>query len=248
MYGRGLSDGTKAKHDAKLYTDQAKEVLEAFGWTKDITVVGYSMGGGIAVHLNKAYPDLIKNLVLLAPAGMIRHRTLGLEKFVVFTILPTRAQRYFIRKSFQQGIDKIESQTPQVQGRADVLEEAVDVLQEAVTSLEESVCHSRIWFEKNHNGFAKAIKASVLEAPLCRQNEAWEKLKERKGTTMVILGSEDDKVEELEFRKDVNKLNGVADHLHLKTLEGTDHHFPMTDADKVLEIIAPVLGIEVVSK
>lgn len=247
MYGRGLSDGTKAKYDAELYTDQAKEVLEAFNWTVDITVIGYSMGGSVAVHLNKSHPNLVKNLILLAPAGMIRHRTLGLATFAVFTIFPTRVQRYFIKKNFQQGIDKAKSKAPQVQDRADVLEEAVDGLEGAAVSLEEAVCNSRVWFETNHDGFVKSVIASILEAPLCRQIKAWEKLKERKGTTMVILGSEDDKVVESQFREDVSKLDGGAGHLDFEVLDGTDHHFPMTHVSKVLEIIAPVLGIDVVS-
>lgn len=257
MYGRGLSDGTAAKHDARLYTDQAKEVLEKYGWTKDITVIGYSMGGSVAVHINKSHPGLIKDLILLAPAGMIRHRTLGLDKFAVFRFLPvpTRAHRYLIKKNLQQGIDKVKSKTPQLEFRSDVIDEVVVGLgepvvglEEAVVGLEEAVCQSRMWSIENHDGFVKAVKASVSEAPLCRQNEAWEILKKRKGTTMVILGSEDDKVVLSEFKEDVRKLKGGAGHLHLETLEGTDHHFPMTDAGKVLEIITPVLGVEVTLK
>lgn len=208
------------------------------------------MGGSVAVHLNKSHPGLIKHLILLAPAGMIRHRTLGLDKFAVFRFLPvpTRAHRYFIKKNLQQGIDKVMNKTPQVEFRADVHDEAMDGLGGSVVDLEEAVCQSRMWSIENHDGFAKAVKASVSEAPLCRQDEAWEILKARKGTTMVILGSEDDKVVLSEFIEDVGKLKGGAGHLHLEILKGTDHHFPMTDAGKVLALIAPVLGVEVVPK
>ncbi|MBE3049171.1 alpha/beta hydrolase, partial [Candidatus Bathyarchaeota archaeon] len=84
FYGRGLSDGTTAKHDEKLYIAQAMAVLEANEWTEDITVVGYSMGGSIAVHLNNEQPDLIKHLILLAPAGMIRLMTFGIPKWILW--------------------------------------------------------------------------------------------------------------------------------------------------------------------
>lgn len=232
-------------------------MLEEYGWTKDITVIGYSMGGSVAVHLNKSHPGLIKDLILLAPAGMIRHRTLGLDKFAVFRFLPvpTRAHRYLIKKNLQHGIDKVKSKTPQLESRSGVHGETVDGLgepvvglEEAVVGLEEAVCQSRMWSIKNHDGFAKAVKASVSEAPLCRQDEAWEILKERKGTTMVILGSDDDKVVLSEFMEDVRKLKGGTAHLHLEVLQGTDHHFPMTDADQVLAFIAPVLGVRVLPK
>lgn len=249
LYGRGLSDGTKAKHDAKLYTDQATAVLQKFRWTKDITVVGYSMGGSIAVHLNNARPGLIKNLILLAPAGMIRAGTFGRDKIAAFRypLYFPRGRRSLVKGNLNDGMEKVRVKMTKKSSPSNANvgpEEAMVVPEEAEDDLEQTVCvHAREWLMNNHDGFVRAISDSVSHAPLYGQNEAWQKLISRKGYTKVILGSEDDKVILSEFEEDVKKLGGGADHLHVEILEGTDHHFPMTDVNRVLEIIQPILGL-----
>lgn len=69
LYGRGYSDRPRGAYDAARYLRQATELLEALGIGGPMTVVGYSMGGGLASLVAQAHPDRIARLVLLAPAG-----------------------------------------------------------------------------------------------------------------------------------------------------------------------------------
>mmetsp|Transcript_13023 Transcript_13023/g.24636 ORF Transcript_13023/g.24636 Transcript_13023/m.24636 type:complete len:343 (-) Transcript_13023:68-1096(-) len=75
-YGRGYTDGASDNHDMEqLCGHLAELLLQLSGRTNGLTVqpftlVGYSMGGALVTGFATQYPHLIKNLVLMAPAGV----------------------------------------------------------------------------------------------------------------------------------------------------------------------------------
>lgn len=83
-YGRGLSDvatdpssGRPARHSAALFAQQLNDLLHEINledgaplWQEKLVVVGSSMGGLIATEFAAMHPDLVRRLVLLAPAGL----------------------------------------------------------------------------------------------------------------------------------------------------------------------------------
>lgn len=114
LYGRGFSDNREGtKHDAELYVSQARLVLESStlqtSWTaKDarLRIIGYSLGGGIAIHLAAALGPAVESLVLLAPAGMIRPETFGLASRIVFGsgLVPGKLVTTLLRRRLQRPI------------------------------------------------------------------------------------------------------------------------------------------------
>ncbi len=70
LYGRGYSDRPKGKQDADFFLGQLNELLEHEEVDGDITLIGYSMGGAIGTCYAAANPNRIRQLVLLAPAGL----------------------------------------------------------------------------------------------------------------------------------------------------------------------------------
>jgi len=70
LYGRGYSDRVRADHDADLYCRQLSELLDVLDVKGRVSLIGYSMGGGIATEFAARDADRIEYLVLLAPAGM----------------------------------------------------------------------------------------------------------------------------------------------------------------------------------
>jgi pimeloyl-ACP methyl ester carboxylesterase len=69
-YGRGYSDRISGKQDAGFFLQQLGDLLQHEKVTGPVTVIGYSMGGAVATHFAAAHPGLVKQLVLIAPAGM----------------------------------------------------------------------------------------------------------------------------------------------------------------------------------
>jgi len=75
-YGRGYTDGTSDNHDMEqLVGHLAQLLLKLSARTNGLTVqpftlVGYSMGGALVTGFSLEFPHLIKNLVLMAPAGV----------------------------------------------------------------------------------------------------------------------------------------------------------------------------------
>lgn len=101
LFGRGYSDGVgDLPYDERLFVSQALCVLASspLSWTGhhnngggddeaavgSLDVVGYSLGGGIAVHFATTFPAMVRSVVLLAPAGMIREENFGLAARLVF--------------------------------------------------------------------------------------------------------------------------------------------------------------------
>ncbi|TGO64158.1 hypothetical protein BCON_0008g00050 [Botryotinia convoluta] len=81
LFGRGYSDGvSNLPHDERLYTTQILLVLtsSSLSWFVDgFHILGFSMGGGIAVDFAVAFPKMVKDVILLAPAGLIREEHFG---------------------------------------------------------------------------------------------------------------------------------------------------------------------------
>mmetsp|Transcript_83949 Transcript_83949/g.175599 ORF Transcript_83949/g.175599 Transcript_83949/m.175599 type:complete len:578 (+) Transcript_83949:169-1902(+) len=68
-WGRGFSSAGAGKMDENLFVPQVLGVLDALKLDK-VDLVGYSMGGTIAIAFAAAHPERLNSLCLLAPAGM----------------------------------------------------------------------------------------------------------------------------------------------------------------------------------
>ena len=69
-YGRGFSDRPTAAQDRTFFVSHLDELLQALGETEKFLLIGYSMGGAVATAYTAAFEQRVRNLVLLAPAGM----------------------------------------------------------------------------------------------------------------------------------------------------------------------------------
>ena len=88
LYGRGYSDRPRGEQDAAFFVAQLEGLLDHLGVTGKVTLLGYSMGGAISAAYAARHPERVRDLVLLAPAGMghdlgpvarlvVNHRLLG---------------------------------------------------------------------------------------------------------------------------------------------------------------------------
>lgn len=120
LFGRGYSDGVgDLPHDARLYTSQCLFAMASspLSWTGSgsgssgnpggFSIVAYSLGGGVAVHLATSLgPEVVRSLVLLAPAGLIRAHSFGLAARLIFRggLVPERILAALTRRRLRQPI------------------------------------------------------------------------------------------------------------------------------------------------
>lgn len=75
-FGRGFSDRPAGPYDSALYQSELSSLIKGLNLTTPLSLVGYSMGGANVVDYAASYPDHIKQLVLIAPAGYMRNSEL----------------------------------------------------------------------------------------------------------------------------------------------------------------------------
>lgn len=67
--GRGFSDRPAGPYNADLYQSEISDLITGLALETPLTLVGYSMGGANVIDYAAVYPEQIKQLILIAPAG-----------------------------------------------------------------------------------------------------------------------------------------------------------------------------------
>ncbi|CAK7267701.1 hypothetical protein SEPCBS119000_002685 [Sporothrix epigloea] len=213
LFGRGFSDGVAdLPHDARLYCSQMLCALASspLPWTGDsaFDLIGYSMGGGVAVHFATAFPNMLRSLVLLAPAGLIRPERFGVAARLIFTsgIVPERllanVTRRRLRRPLASGLKAKQQQLtaaekgltlpePSMERESRGLEKAVAEAMDTHSAAVEAQPPEPLgvlwsmqvgryvrWMLSHHDGFVPAFMSCIRDAPLVGQDEAWARLAE----------------------------------------------------------------------
>ena len=71
LYGRGLSDAPKGPQKRAFFLRQLSDLLAYHNLREDLSIVGYSMGGGIATAFASENPHCIKRVILFACSGVL---------------------------------------------------------------------------------------------------------------------------------------------------------------------------------
>ena len=71
LLGHGESDKPRADYSVAAYANGMRDLLEVLG-VERVTVVGHSLGGGVAAQLAYQYPERCERLVLVASGGVGR--------------------------------------------------------------------------------------------------------------------------------------------------------------------------------
>ncbi|MBL4812969.1 MAG: alpha/beta hydrolase [Rhodobacteraceae bacterium] len=88
LYGRGFSAPfatggpfAAAKQDSAHFLSQLEELIADQGLDDGITILGFSMGGAIATALAAARPELVDQVILIAPCGMAQLDETAAQRF-----------------------------------------------------------------------------------------------------------------------------------------------------------------------
>lgn len=71
LLGHGLSDKPRADYSAAAFANGMRDLLVVLG-VERVTVVGHSLGGGVAAQFAYQYPHMVERLVLVAAGGVGR--------------------------------------------------------------------------------------------------------------------------------------------------------------------------------
>ncbi|KAH8676281.1 hypothetical protein BX600DRAFT_394947 [Xylariales sp. PMI_506] len=272
LFGRGYSDGVgDLPFDTRLFISQILLVLASshLAWTGDnaFSIIGYSLGGGIAANFAATFPHLVESLVLLAPAGMIRPENFGRLTRLIFTsgIIPEGILEKLTKKRLRTPIGNAvakrrkASVAQPLEGALDggpgkeglveaAVQEAVDTTvdddtPESVDPLEAKIASFVHWMLDAHDGFVPAFMSTIRHAPLMEQQEYWRQLGRRKpGTTAVILGRADELIQKTDYAEDALPLLGGEANVLWRIVPG-GHNFPFLSVRETLDTIYEFWGM-----
>ncbi|KAF2674424.1 alpha/beta-hydrolase [Microthyrium microscopicum] len=246
LYGRGFSDTPiGVVHSSHLYMTQILSVLASstLPWTgvNAFSLIGYSMGGALAVNFAATFPLPVKSLVLIAPAGLIRgHRISMMRRFmsIAESILPSSLLRRLIRSS-------TEKQKP-ITRTTEVQPEMVEQKTPSESNGQEAllrVFHAMKWQVDNNQGFPSALIGSMKYAPLSGQHQSWAQIRKRLEAVgeddhglvgrkvAVLLGEDDVQIVREDTEPDIKEALGEQ---NVKmVLFKVGHELPISMSDEV---------------
>lgn len=200
---------------------------------------------------------MVKTLILLAPAGMIREENFGAASKIIFRSgwVPERLVEVMTRwrlkrpiaasakrktKGGTSGSTTPRSHLPGEKAiEATVTSEIADAaVPEAPGPLQRKVLKYVNWQVANHDGFVPAFMSTLKYAPMINQHEAWRKIGRREpNTTCFIFGIGDELVNDEDYRQDVLPLVGGDENAFWAEPVPGGHDFPMAHPDQTLERI-----------
>ena len=209
-YGRGFSDRPTAAQDREFFVNHLDELLNALGEHEKFLLIGYSMGGAVAAAYTAAFAQRVRNLVLVAPAGM-GHQLGPLANFI--RVMPGIGDWLFMAgygRSHRKGTEK------------------------------ERALHSAVPFvvdrqqrELQYRGFLPSVLSSLRNG-LRAQAKADHQSIHEAGTKVVAIWGAADDVIPLDCKDKMAGWNPAAEQV---VVPDEGHSLPYTHPDAVLDQI-----------
>ncbi|KAK5171730.1 uncharacterized protein LTR77_003366 [Saxophila tyrrhenica] len=271
LFGRGYSDAPNPevyRQDLGLWTSQIMLVLSSskLSWTgggERFSLVGYSMGGGIAGSFTSYFPELVESLVLIAPGGLLRPSRISTSSKLLYSgWLPGWMMNYFVGRRLRGSSgghpatggkgestanppDAAESEVPGHPANAKDSDAAMIPGRPGL-----SIAKAVAWETDEHAGFLPSFISSIKYAPVSREHQRWKRLGMRcearrastepekisgleEGKVLVLLGKQDSVIVADETEKDAKEALG-KENLKVVRLEG-GHDVPVVNSKGCVE-------------
>jgi pimeloyl-ACP methyl ester carboxylesterase len=193
FFGRGYSDApADLPYDMRLYATQILLVLASspLAWTGDdgFRLVGYSLGGGLAVAFARYFGRMLRGVVVVAGSGLVRGAHVGWGTRVLYStgVFPEGVLQWFIKRRLMPRGDggevtETEMAKQVVGGKRHQNSDASggDSFDNAVllaSRPEHTVSSVMGWQLRHHQGFIPAFVSSIRHAPIYDQKEDWHAL------------------------------------------------------------------------
>jgi len=159
-------------------------------WTgcESFHLLGYSLGGGLAVSFARYFPHVIRSLTLVAPSGLIRRNHVNWKGKLLYSrgVLPEWLLVGLVKRRLQpnprtataatgsEDTSRSITTTPQRQYNSDA--NGGDNFNDAILSTHRpsvTVADVVSWQLAHHPAFVPAFMSSIREAPIYEQQQAW---------------------------------------------------------------------------
>ena len=211
--GRGFSDRPDIVYDGDLYTRELMNLLDALHVTQPVNLVGYSMGGGNVIGFAARYPEKVKKLILIAPAGYVPSYE-GLAKLI-----------------FAPGLGEwLMAMVGKKEMLADIVEavEAGKARPDMVEKFEEQF---------QYRGYLDSILSTMRNYPMYDLSTEYEKVGRSRIPTFAIWGTDDQVVP---FSTSENVKTAIP-HIKIFPIKGAGHSVTYTETEKVNAILVDLL-------
>lgn len=210
-FGRGFSDRPDVVYNSDLYQYELTQIIQQLELSTPVTLVGYSMGGANVVDFTASYPDLVEELILIAPAGYMGESAMSwLAKPVVGDWIATVFGR-------QYAVSSIASEV-----------EAGNAPQEMLPLFEE---------QARFKGYTQSLLSTLRSYPMGNMGERYRLVGESNIPVSTIWGTDDQVVPYCglaEMADDIPQLNAI-------TIDGGNHNITYAQADVVGRAILDIL-------
>ncbi|KAJ0414066.1 putative alpha/beta hydrolase [Aspergillus carlsbadensis] len=178
LFGRGYSDAPNdLPFDARLYTTQLLLVLSSspLSWTgtSAFHIIGFSLGGSIAVAFAAYHATMLRSLTLVCPGGLIRMSHLSTLEHILYAssrILPEWLRLRFLRESLEPRNGAPCADSPGEKEHDDAL--AFDDAPIAADRGQVTVGDVIRWQLRSHAGFVRAYLSTLRSALVYRRHDA----------------------------------------------------------------------------
>lgn len=214
LYGRGFSDRIPGPQDRTFFLQQLNDLLADQEVGDDITLFGYSMGGAITTIFTAAHPERVRQLVLLAPAGL-HMRTGKMAQFIADT--PVIGDWLMLALYPHQHLKGTNAER-------DLPSSVENIVQLQQRELE-------------YKGFIPAVLASlrgVLSTPLQAEHEAIHKA----GVPVLAVWGREDQVIPLTA---MGQLTAWSRSAKQDVIDGAGHGLPYTHTEVILDTMRETL-------
>ncbi|KAI9348699.1 Alpha/Beta hydrolase protein [Obelidium mucronatum] len=212
LFGRGGSEAPAKRYSHALYSRQLLELLDHVGWGR-ASIVGYSMGGGVATHFADCHPERVDKLILVAPSGLME---LPLEgKLIAMPIIGDIVTHLF--------------------GRYILTKNTKKELAASAFASSPHVVHAGRVLEAHYQyspGILRAFLSSVRYGPLQGSRNAFERVGKLFGTRVLCIWGTKDEI--LVPEKVLPIFRQCMPEASVVLLENAGHNVIFEDPDKVV--------------
>ncbi|KAI1390835.1 Alpha/Beta hydrolase protein [Hypoxylon trugodes] len=255
LWGRGYSDTPLGcRHDVRLF---ASQILLALGssplsWagSGNFSIISFSLGAPISLAFVGAFPQSIRSLVFLGPAGLIRRLPDGYEDQLMH-----RPELALSQEALREKVRQILGVSPSNTALNIRLNpESVISAKKGPPRVEKTFDMGGVlqWQFDYHQGHIHSFQDTVRYGPLQNREDLWRTACDiiagrtrpdsalHKSRLLVFFGQSDDVVVGTETTEDILKLL-PSSHLEVEYLPG-GHGFPYPNSEKITQKIISFWG------